>query len=460
MNKKLFLITLLCGNFINLFPAIWEQEIRWDWDKIDLSDDTFWQSLANKSPKDFQWGGAASAFQSEGVQIYDNKCVENNWTQDPLLGKQYKNTIGSDHWNRYKHDVQLLKKLGFNSYRFSVAWEKIEPEEGQFDQRAMDHYRDLCRELRKSGIEPWVCLFHFTLPTWLADSGGFENEENIKYFVRFCKYVFENLHDQVHFWASYNEPIAYAMEAYFRGTFPPHKKNFRTAGIVFKNMLNAHVTIYHEFKSIDETAQIGIIKFFHPLEPYSWWNPIERLAAKLGNYLVHDTVLNFFKDGTYNWLFAVRDTNVNARGTLDFIGVNYYRHEIIQVSPLKIGTLKAREFEQRVPDNNRSIYPEGLYRSIEKAATLNLPIYITENGIADATDLMRNEFIKKHLYVIQCALENGYDIRGYHYWTPIDSIGWTGQYKSKYGFYAVDPDSMERTFRTGAQPFINFLKGR
>ena len=106
MNKKFFLITLLCGSFANVFSAsVWEKEIRWDWDKIDLSDDTFWQSLTTVFPKDFQWGGAASAFQSEGVQIYDNKCVENNWTQDPLLGKEYKNTIGSDYLNRYKEDV-------------------------------------------------------------------------------------------------------------------------------------------------------------------------------------------------------------------------------------------------------------------------------------------------------------------------------------------------------------------
>jgi beta-glucosidase len=458
MKNRFFIFIL---SFIFLFSStinqasVWEQEIYWDWSKIALSDDVFWQTLI--FPNGFQIGGAQSAFQSEGVQTYDKQFVENNWTQDSILGKYYKNNIGSDHWNRYKEDVQLLKNLGLNAYRFSIAWEKIEPVEGEFDQRAIDHYRDFAKELKNNGIEPWICLFHFTMPTWFADKGGFEKKENTKFFVRFCTYIFEQLHETVDYWASYNEPVAYAIEGYLRGTFPPHKKNFLTAGSVLKNMLNAHVVLYHNLKEIAPNAQIGVIKMFHPLEPYSWWNPLEKLTAGIGNYVMHDTVLNFFKHGIFNWLYVVQDINPGAIGTLDFIGVNYYCHEIIKVGLSQIGILKARDFEERAPDNNKAIYPEGLYRAIVKAAELRVPIFVTENGIADATDIMRNEFIKKHLYVVQYACDNGYDVRGYHYWTPIDSNGWKKNYTSKYGFYAVDSETKERSLRNGAQPFFNFL---
>ncbi|MEX0940377.1 MAG: family 1 glycosylhydrolase [Candidatus Babeliales bacterium] len=449
----------------------WNKEKKLDWQTIDLNDATFWSSLT--FPKKFSWGVASSAFQIEGVQTHHNQFVKNNWTEDPVLGEYFKNTKGMDHWNQFKKDVQLIAKAGFNTYRFSIPWDKIEPEEGKFDQEAMNHYIDLVKELEKYNIAPWVCLFHFTLPVWFAQKEGFEKAENNQYFVRFCNYVFDNL-PQVDYWISYNEPVAYAMEGYFRGTYPPHKtlKKFtdvllnpynlidylKQPGIVLKNMLNAHIDIYKEFKRKRPNIQFGIINMFHPLDPYNSWNPLEIFAAKTGNALLHDSLLNFFKNGHFNWFGGlVNEKNNKAPNSLDFIGVNYYRHEIIQVGPTNIGTLKARQSEQQAPDNNNAIYPEGLYRSIVKAATLGLPIYITENGIADSTDQIRNEFIKKHLYIVNKAIADGFDIRGYHYWTLLDSLGWKKGYGSKYGIYQVNPETYERSLRDGAKPLVQFL---
>jgi beta-glucosidase len=434
----------------------WEKEIHWDWSMIDLEDQIFWDSL--KFPDTFQWGSATSANQIEGTQTCYNQFVENNWTIDPYLGYQYKNNNGTDHWNRYKEDVQLIKQLGMNAYRLSIPWEKIEPEEENFNQEAMDHYKDLCSELKNNGIEPWVCLFHFTIPVWFAEKGGFKEEKNSQYFIRFCTHVFKNLHNIVTYWATYNEPIVYVLEGYLRGTFPPREKSLKIAGLVMKNLLNAHVEIYQECKKINPEAQIGLIKMFHPLEPYNSYNPLEQIAAYLGNYLMHDTVLNFFKTGTFNWFYMINHTNIKASLSLDFIGVNYYCHELIQISPFNgIHLLKARKNDQTAPDNGKAVYPEGLYRAIEKAATLHLPIYITENGIADQTDSMRNEFIKKHIYVINHALENGYDLQGYFMWSLMDTLGWKKDYHSTYGLYKVDPATKDRILRNGAKLFVDFL---
>ncbi len=452
---KKFLLVLsitLIAHPLDTVANIWQEEIRFDWSTINLDDATFWSSLS--FPKNFQWGCATSAMQIEGVQTHTNRFVKNNWTQDPLFAEEFMNNPGKDHWNRYKEDVQLIKNAGLNSYRFSIPWEKIEPCMGVYDQAAMQHYKDLVIELKKNNIEPWVCLFHFTLPVWFAELGGFEYEKNTVYFVKFCNYVFDNLSDQVTFWSTYNEPSAYVLEAYFRGTFPPHKTNLHTAGVVMKNMLNAHVEIYKNFKAKNKTAQLGLINMFHPLDPYNKWNPLEVLAAKVGNYLVHDTVLNFFKNGDFDWLFLVSDKNLCAPESLDFIGVNYYAHEMIQWN---FRTVKIREGEQKVPDKNQGIYPEGLYRAIAKAAELNLPIYITENGVADSTDTVRNDFIKQHLYIVHKAVQEGYDIRGYCYWTLLDSLSWKKGQISRYGLYAVDDKTMKRTLRDGAKPFVNFL---
>lgn len=438
-----------------IFSGDFNQELRWDWNSINLQDETFWKSLT--FPKNFLWGTATSAKQIEGTQTADNKFVENNWTIDSR-GQQYKNNVGNDHWNRYKEDVSLIKNLGMNAYRFSIAWEKIEPQEGIFDQQAMDHYEDLCVELKKRGIEPWVCLFHFTTPVWFTKQGGFKNKENIQYFVRFCNYIFDALHTTVTYWATSNEPVAFAMEGYFRGTYPPGEKSLKSAGTVLCNLLNAHVEFYHYAKQHDPHAQIGLIHMFHPIDPYNSYNPLEQLTSKLANYLIHDTVLNFFKTGTFDWLYLVRDKNSLAPSSLDFIGVNYYCHELVQISPFKgIHLLKARESEQTAPDNGKSIYPEGLYRSIQKAATLQLPIYITENGVADTTDMVRNDFIKKHLFAVNKALQDGYDIRGYFWWALMDTLGWKKDYHSAYGLYALDPETKNRVLREGAKPFQKFL---
>jgi beta-glucosidase len=479
ISKKLsfFVITLLLTSpfvfaTLNKKTSIWEKEVRFDWNSIDLSDEVFWKSLS--FPENFQWGAATSAFQIEGVRTHDG-VVKNNWTESEKVGHYYKNNVGPDHWNRYKEDVQLIANAGFNSYRLSIAWEKIEPRKGIFDQTALQHYIDLVLELKKQNIEPWICLYHFTHPVWFEAMGGFEKEENLIHFTKFCNYIFDALHGHVKFWSIYNEPIAYAMEAYFNDAFPPFKgihgashglfnwkSCLKQSGIVMKNMLNAHVTLYQMFKEKDPTIQLGLIHMFHPLDNHNPSNPLETFSVKMGNYLMHDSVLNFFKTGKFEWFGMVSSNNKLAPESLDFIGVNYYCHELLQISPhtLTFKRHKARDFEERMPDNGKSIYPEGLYRSIVKASELELPIYITEIGIADSTDTMRNSFIKQHLAIIQQALKEGYDIRGCHWWTLLDSLGWKGKPDSKYGIYAVDEHTMDRRLRDGAKPLVNFLLSR
>ncbi len=285
LKQSLFSIFLL-SVLSQTNASIWQKEVHWNWQQIALDDATFWPSL--QFPKNFQWGCATSAMQIEGVQTHSGMFVKNNWTEDPKMDGEFKNNKGFDHWNRYKEDVQLIKHACFDSYRFSIAWEKIEPCMGIYDESAMQHYKDLVQELKNNGIEPWVCLFHFTIPVWFQELGGFERKENLIHFIKFCNYVFDNLGDQVNFWATYNEPSAYVLEGYFRGTYPPHVSNLSTAGMVMNNMLNAHVEIYKTFKQKNKNVQIGLIKMFHPLDPYTTWNPVEQIASKLGNYLLQD----------------------------------------------------------------------------------------------------------------------------------------------------------------------------
>ncbi len=457
----------------SLFSPFFTQEERWDWSVADTSFDalfpffnTLSRDLKRQFKRPFMWGVATSDWQISGEQTARGELVTNNWSEWVIKKGKVPAGIACDHWNRYKEDTQLIKQFGLKFHRLSVDWSKIEPQQGIFDLDAMNHYIDEIDELRAYGIEPIVCLFHQTWPLWFDKKGAFEKEENIESFVEFAQYVFEKLHDKVKIWMTLNEPIAYAMSTHFIGTCPPGNVffiqplgNIRMAGVVFKNFLNSHVAIYQLFKQQDPEAFIGFTDVFTPVDPYHPWHPLEQMVSRYFDSLLHDVTLNFFKTGVYNWMGLVKDTNPKAPESLDYLGVNYYTHKLINL----ISFQDVRP-EEKLSSKGTSIYPEGLYRSLKRAATLGKPIIIGENGIADTEDTRKDEYIRRHLYATQKACQEIPDLNviGYFYWTLIDSFGWNSGFDRKYGFYRVDfdkqsPTYLQRTLRDGAKPFSNFI---
>ena len=456
--KKYVLVVLSLAASCQLFSYDWQNEEHWNWSKIDCMENaTFWQNLAGYFPQDFAWGVATSAFQIEGTQSAHGVHCQNSWTINKDLAQP---GISTGHWDRYKEDVQLIKKLGLKHYRFSIEWSKIEPECGVFDSDAMQHYSDLVDELIANGITPIPCLFHHAWPVWFDKLGHFENKKNIPYFVEFAEYVFEKLQHKVAMWMTFNEPAGYAMAAYVDAKYPPCKKlAFRQCGFWLKNVLYAHVETAMLFKKINPNVKVGFPKMFNPLDPYNPSNPVDYKITQAMNYLLHDATLEFFKTGHFKWGFFVSGYHKDAPKSLDYLGVNYYSHT-------NIGWFKRkhRKDEPLTGDRSkgaRTIYPEGLYRSIKKAhelaSALNIPLYIAENGVNDPDDCWKNEFLKKHLVVIKEAMEEGIDIRGYFWWTLMDSFSWSKNKDSKMGFYCVD-ENLNRTLRHGIDPFIQFIK--
>lgn len=434
------------------------KEINWDWSSLDVDQIEF--------PQSFLWGCADSALQTEGVVTAGNKTVENSWT-DFEKSAHLKVHVGNacERWTRYKDDFKLLAQTGMNAYRFSVDWSKIEPEEGIFDEEAMNHYIAVVDELLSHHITPMLTLFHHVTPRWFMKKDGFEFEENIFYFVRFARYVFARLHTKVPFWIIFNEPVANAFEGYFRGQYPPGKKSLRLAGYVVWHQLSAHVQVAQEFRSIDPTAKIGIAHMCHPIDSYSPYNPFEKTVTKLFSHLMNETTIKFFKTGTFRWIQPwALGKNRLAPQSLDFVGVNYYTHTTIkQVNLLKMEA-KVRPTEKLVDtamgneERAKVMYPEGLYRSIKRVAQLGIPIYITENGAATEDAALKEEYLRKHLYVVSRALQEGYDIRGYFYWALTDCFSWNKGYKNKHGIYAVNFETQERTLRPAALYLLDVIK--
>ncbi|CDK31018.1 glycoside hydrolase family 1 protein [Candidatus Babela massiliensis] len=409
---------------------------------------------------DFNWGFAICEYQNSGQE----HCSNSNWADwenskfsngNSHIKEAQVSGKSCDFWNNYKKDIELMKEMGVSSLRFSVAWDKIEPEQGKFDENALQHYQDLCEELIKSGIKPLISLHHFVHPRWFEQLGGFEKEENIKYFVRFSKKVFNRLSDKVDLWCTINEPNVFMLQGYIRGVFPPGKINPYIALKVLRNLLKAHTEVYKKLKSLPNgfESQIGFIHQYLKFNAYRGWNVIEHIPGLYLNYIVNYLTLNFLKTGKY----SVPGLNYEAdiERPLDYIGLNYYSRALLKsqlsLSEPIVATCYPDEIMTDMP---YAIYPRGFYQAIKDVASIGVPVYITENGIADQKDDRREKFITGYLQAMFDAIKEGVDVRGYYYWTFTDNFEWDEGFLMKFGIFKVNCETQERTFRQGA----NYLK--
>lgn len=430
-------------------------QTKWDWRKIETNDVHF--------PKDFIWGTATAAHQIEGNNENTNW---GEWEKQIGKIKDGSNAIEAvDGWNRAKDDIKLMKELGVNSYRFSLAWNKIEPEKGKINEEALTHYDEVINELKANKIEPMITLHHFSHPLWFEQLGAFEKEENIKYFLEFSKLVFSRYRDRVKYWVTLNEPNVFVTSGYFNTHFPPGKADSKLGAEVLKNMLKAHVEVYRALKPPEvgpTNIQIGLATSIFQFEPVRRWHLGDWAIARISSNTFNESVLGFFRTGTMNFYVPfdvdVSYTDSGAPNTLDFIGVNYYSHYAYKFDfDFKKAAQSLPVEGEEMTDMPYTIYTEGIYRAIEDAAKLKKPIIITENGISDAKDDRREKYIRQSLYAVSKAIKDGYDIRGYYYWSLMDNFEWAEGYTQKFGLYEVNLETQERKLRNGAKAFVEII---
>ena len=435
------------------------KEIHWDWSKINLDYISF--------PKSFIWGTATASHQVEG------NCI-NNWSEFekgnkdngfPNISDSQVSGIACDHWNRYKEDIKLISKLGVTHYRFSLEWSKIEPEMGKYDDDAIEHYSDVIDELIKNNIEPVITLHHFSHPLWFDEMGAFEKESNISYLVSFSKKVFGCYSDRVKFWCTINEPGVVSMQGYFTGMFPPGIQNGKKAAEVFKNLLESHVQIYHTLKRCKNGSKvkIGIVKNINQFKPWRRYHISDWVFSLLMNHIFNWATIKFFKTGKLKFrapfLMWLTHVNLKSIDSLDFFGLNYYSHNHIKFNLFKkdYSELKYHSYDT-MTDMPYTIYGEGIYQAIQLVSSLNVPIIITENGVADRDDRIRSEYISKYLYAVNKSINDGYNVIGYYYWSLMDNFEWAFGYDMRFGLYSVDFNTQERKLREGSKTFVNIVK--
>ena len=377
-----------------------------------------------KFPENFLWGAATSAHQVEGGNF--NSWSE--WEKSPKRieqlkkqnkdPKEYISGVACDHYHKFEQDFDLAKSLNHNAHRFSIEWSRIEPEEGKINQGEIEHYRQVLIALKKRGLEPFVTLYHWPLPNWLAKKGGWLNPKAPYYFDRYVKIISENLFDEVNFWITLNEPNVYASNSYLKGVWPPQKKNIFKYFKVLKNLAKAHKLAYKSLHLIDLECEVGI--------------------ATNNRHFENIPFIKYFWNKYF--LNKIKDQQ-------DFIGLNYYKTS----SFLKNKNLS-------VSDMGWEIYPKGIYYVLKKLKKYNKPIYITENGLADAQDKKREKFIKNHLYWIHQAIEDSVNVKGYLYWSLLDNFEWDKGFKPRFGLVEINYDTMERKIRPSAYKYAKICK--
>ena len=363
-------------------------------------------------PDNFYWGSATSAHQVEGGNV-------NDWSEWEKSKPEIANSgRACDHYNRFREDFDMAKSLNHNAHRFSIEWSRIEPKEGKLNRREIEHYRQVLLSLKERGLEPFVTLYHWTLPVWLSQKGGWLNKKTPYYFDRFVKIVSQNLFDQVNFWITINEPNVYASNSFLIGAWPPQKRSILKYFKVLNNLARAHQLAYRSLHLIDLDCQVGIAK-----------NNVYFDRSPLADYFWNSYFLKKIKDEQ------------------DFIGLNYYFHH--------------RFFKKRklpVTDLGWGFYPKGIYHLLKDLRKYNKLIYITENGLADKKDKQRAKFIKDHLFWIQRAIQEGVDVGGYFYWSLLDNFEWDKGFWPRFGLVEVDYKTLDRKIRPSAKIYAKICQ--
>ncbi len=373
-------------------------------------------------PKDFLWGTATSSYQIEGG-------INNaDWSVEFPAGK------ACNHYNKYKEDINLMEKMGQNAYRFSLEWSRIEPKEGEFDLKEIDYYRNILKILKEKNIKAMVTLHHFTLPLWFTEKGGWSESKNIIYFIRFAQAMMKEYGDLVYFWITINEPMIYSSKGYLSGDWPPNKKNILVFRRVTQNQIIAHKKIFKLFHKNNPNVKVGIAKNNNSFEPNNKNSLLDRFSVFLSELIVNEYFLN------------------KIDKHLDFIGLNYYFHRKIKFP------LKDVIENNPVSDLGWRIYPKGIYRVLMELGEYGLPIYITENGLADKDDKLRKDFIKDTLAWVHQSIEEGIDVKGYFHWSLMDNFEWDKGFDPRFGLIEIDYDNFNRKMRPSAHYYSEICK--
>ncbi len=465
-----------------------------------------------RMPHDFLFGAASAAYQVEGAISEDGKGVSNWDVFSKIKGKTLEGTNGDvaiDHYHRYKEDIKLMAEMGLESYRFSIAWTRIFPKNnGQINEKGIEFYNSVINECLKYGIVPFATLYHWDLPQYLEEIGGWTNKKTIDEFVRFSDVCFKAFGDRVKHWITFNEAVYFTRFGYITGAHPPGLRNCQEKYFVaVHNVMVAHAKAVVLYKSLKQYGEIGITHAFAPA-----FAADEKISSK--EAVIHANYFEVFLffdpalKGIYptycvdilekrGVMFEISEEEKNillqAAPLNDFLGLNYYHpNRVIKVENQE--NVEIDFSREASTGQKRQFYFDGFYEIVKpedkiytkwgweistdgfldglqmlKEEYQDIKIYITENGLGDKdpiiegeiVDIPRIKFINEHLSAVKEAIRRGFNLKGYFAWSVIDLLSWLNGYEKQYGFIYVDHNNnMERKKKASFYWYKEIIKTR
>ncbi|MGZ3773518.1 MAG: glycoside hydrolase family 1 protein [Pseudobdellovibrionaceae bacterium] len=415
----------------------------------------------------FLWGVASSSHQTEGNNQYNDWW---DWEHEGKIEGGVRSGLACDFRNRFKEDLLEIKNLGCNSFRFSVEWSRVEPEKGQWNELEIAFYKDLVLECKKLGIEPMVTLHHFSIPLWFYRQGGFTRKDSHVDFIPYVKKMVEVIGEDVHWWCTINEPIVYTLGAYFAKYMPPGE--FNPAKVVAANyhLFLSHREAYRIIKEKNQQAQVGIAHNMLAIRPSRKWHLLERIIAnaidRFYNWAWIDAITGGKVCFSLPFIFP-KHSKITAGKCCDFLGVNYYTQALVHLWPkvyphetslpqYPVAVTFARRSDNK-SDLGWSIYPKGLLKILRRLEKFKLPIFITENGIADKADQHRPKYLVEHLRILAEARNEGIDVAGYFHWSIYDNFEWIKGFGPCFGLLEMNYETQERSRRPSAELFTKII---
>lgn len=416
-------------------------------------------------PDGFLWGSATSAHQVEG------NTVRNDWWAWEQAGKvKEPSGLACDHYRRFPDDFDLAAQLGHTVHRFSIEWSRIEPAQGHFDEEALEHYRTVVQALRARGLEPVVTLHHFTNPQWLAEAGGWTTPDVVEWFARYTERVAKALGGMVRYWVTINEPMVYVYMHYLTGEGPPGARDLKQALRVTEHLIRAHAVSYRilhgQASGTGAPVQVSVAKHLPVFVPCRRWWPLDRMATSLSDRFFNTAFLDGVTEGRWRVPGLPTLRIPEAQGTLDMLGVNFYRRHFIRCRPLAGEWLGSScelghhvgEMKERTTWMGWEVHPESFFHTLKRWARLGLPMFVTENGTCMADDAQRWSVIARHLEAMGRACEQGVPLIGYCYWSLLDNFEWAHGYAPRFGLVEVDYATQERRVRQSAWRFAEVCR--
>lgn len=423
-------------------------------------------------PSDFVWGAATSSFQIEGAvakdgripSIWDQFCTQPGAISDGTDGE-----VACDHYLRMTDDVELMSKLNLQAYRFSIAWPRIVSTTAKHNDQGLDFYDRLVDQLLARNIRPYVTLYHWDLPQWIQEKGGWVNRDTVSYFTDFTSAVVKRLGDRVSDWITHNEPWCAAILGYAKGEHAPGLKSWNDALIASHHILLSHGLSMPIIRELSPGCEAGIALNMSPVhanreinydqsqariidgEMNRWFGDPVFLGSYPEDMVEHYDKLDYF--GTEQPMSFVKPGDMEAISTpTDFLGINYYSR-ILAADESKAEPQKRQP--SNVTDMGWEVYPKGIYEitNYAKKRWGVDKIYITENGAAypdepngdqQVHDSRRVSYFQSHIESLGNACRDSIPIAGYFAWSLMDNFEWAFGYSKRFGIVWVDYETQQR----------------